>query len=191
MSKVDLTKLASPTPESEIKTRTQAGVKISYVDARFCMDRLDEVCGLGGWSCDYKEVRGLMMCGVSILVDGNWITKWDTGTEANFEKDKSIVSDSFKRACVKWGIGRDLYRIKAGGNATPKPQEQSSGQPTNSSGPPPTSYVVPCGKHKGKSIKDVPVEYIQWYLNQGDKKDAELVKIFTNEFNRRVAHVNV
>ena len=191
MSKVDLTKLASPTPESEIKTRTQAGVKISYVDARFCMDRLDEVCGLGGWSCDYKEVRGLMMCGVSILVDGNWITKWDTGTEANFEKDKSIVSDSFKRACVKWGIGRDLYRIKAGRNATPKPQEQSSGQTTNSSGPQPTSYVVTFGKHKGKSIKDVPVEYIQWYLNQGDKKDAELVKIFTNEFNRRVAHVNV
>ena len=107
MSKIDLSKLADPTPESEIKTRAQAGVTISYIDARFCMDRLDEVCGAGGWSCDYKEVRGLMMCGVSILVDGEWITKWDTGTEANFEKDKSIVSDSFKRSCVKWGIGRD------------------------------------------------------------------------------------
>ena len=61
MSKIDLSKLADPTPESEIKTRAQAGVTISYIDARFCMDRLDEVCGPGGWSCDYKEVRGLMM----------------------------------------------------------------------------------------------------------------------------------
>ena len=190
MSKIDLSKLADPTPEAEIKTRSQAGVTISYIDARFCMDRLDEVCGAGGWMCDYKEVRGLMMCGVSIFVSGIWITKWDTGTEANFEKDKSIVSDSFKRACVKWGIGRDLYRIKAGGNATPKPQGQSSH--TKSPGPQPASYVVSFGKHQGKKIQDVPLDYIQWYLNQKDsKKDPDVHKVFNTEYLARKSRIDV
>lgn len=193
MSKIDISKLSDPTPESEIKHRVQSGKTLSYIDARFCMDRLDEVCGLGGWSCDYKEVKGLLMCGVSVLVDGQWITKWDTGTESNFEKDKSIVSDSFKRACVKWGVGRDLYRTKKTGverDATPskKPSDssESPGSPQSDS-----PYIVSFGKHSGKPITDIPVEYIQWYLKQGDSKDPNLVKVFTAEFNRRVAHVNV
>ena len=185
MNKVDLSKLQDPTPESEIKTRVQAGVTISYIDARFCMDRLDEVCGAGGWMCDYKEVRGLLMCGVAVLVEGNWIIKWDTGTEANFEKDKSIVSDSFKRACVKWGIGRDLYRIKAGGNATPLPTEAST-----SSGPQPNSDVLTFGKHQGKKIQDVPLDYIQWYLNS-KKPDPQVHTIFNTEYLARKNRIDV
>ena len=112
MDKVDLSQLSAPTPESEIKHREQAGKTLSYIDARYCMDTLDTICGPGNWCDNYKEVKGLMMCGVSIFVNGIWVTKWDTGSEANFEKEKSIVSDSFKRACVKWGIGRFLYSLK-------------------------------------------------------------------------------
>ena len=189
MSKIDLSKLADPTPESEIKTRAQAGVTISYIDARFCMDRLDEVCGAGGWSCDYKEVRGLMMCGVSVFVNGSWITKWDTGTEANFEKDKSIVSDSFKRACVKWGIGRDLYRIKAGDKATPL-SKPSPTEASSSSGPQPNSYKLTFGKHQGKKIQDVPLDYIQWYLNS-KKPDPQVHKIFNTEYLARKNRIDV
>ena len=186
MNKVDLSKLQDPTPESEIKTRVQAGVTISYIDARFCMDRLDEVCGAGGWMCDYKEVRGLMMCGVSILVDGVWVTKWDTGTEANFEKEKSIVSGSFKRACVKWGIARDLYENKtAGGNATPLPTEAST-----SSGPQPNSYVLTFGKHRGKKLQDVPLDYLMWYLNSKNP-DPEVHKIFNTEYLLRKEKASV
>ena len=38
-----------------------------------------------------------------------WVWKWDCGTESNTEKEKGEASDSFKRACVNWGIGRELY----------------------------------------------------------------------------------
>ena len=169
MSKIDLSKLTEPTPEDRIKHRTQAGVKLSYVYARYCMDVLDAVCGPDNWSDDYKEVRGLLMCGVSINVNGSKVTKWDTGTEANFEGEKSIVSDSFKRACVKWGIARDLYETKkAGVDATPLPTEASS-----SNGPQPSSptekqsgYVISFGKHQGKFIFDVPIDYLKWFLKE-------------------------
>ena len=192
MSKIDLSKLAQPTPEDRIKPRTQAGVKLSYVDARYCMDVLDAVVGPENWSDDYKEVKGLLMCGVSINVNGTKVTKWDTGTEANFEGEKSIVSDSFKRACVKWGIARDLYDIKkAGGNATPKPQ----GAP-NAPGPQPNSptkkqsgYILSFGKHSGKFITDVPLDYLKWFLNQKDnKKDMKTYNEFLSEYQKRMTN---
>jgi hypothetical protein len=40
---------------------------------------------------------------------GIWVSKEDTGTESNTEKEKGLASDSFKRACFNWGIGRELY----------------------------------------------------------------------------------
>ena len=189
MSKIDLSKLAQPTPEDRIKHRTQAGVKLSYVDARYCMDVLDAVVGPENWSDDYKEVKGLLMCGVSINVNGTKVTKWDTGTEANFEGEKSIVSDSFKRACVKWGIGRDLYRIKAGDKATPL-SKPSPTEASSSSGPQPNSYKLTFGKHQGKKIQDVPLDYIQWYLNS-KKPDPQVHKIFNTEYLARKNRIDV
>ena len=38
-----------------------------------------------------------------------WVSKEDTGTESMTEKEKGLASDSFKRACFNWGIGRELY----------------------------------------------------------------------------------
>ena len=189
MSKIDLSKLTQPTPEDRIKHRTQAGVKLSYVDARYCMDVLDDVVGPENWSDDYKEVKGLLMCGVSINVNGVKVTKWDTGTEANFEGEKSIVSDSFKRACVKWGIARDLYDIKkAGGNATPKPTGAST--PNGPQQVSPTSkqseYMLDFGKHSGKFISDIPLDYLKWFLNQKDnKKDEKKYNVFLSEYHKR------
>ena len=201
MSKIDLSKLSQPTPREWVKVLPAASNKskkdLDYITARVCMYILDDAVGLENWSCEYKEIKGLLMCGVSIRVDGEWITKWSNGTEANFEEDKSIVSNSFKCACVLWGIGRDLYKEGPYQNKTGVERDATpSRQPTDSSESPgsPQSnspYIVSFGKHSGKPITDIPVEYIQWYLKQGDKKDPNLVKVFTDEFNRRVAHVNV
>jgi hypothetical protein len=197
MSKIDLSKLTQPTPEDRIKHRTQAGVKLSYVDARYCMDILDEVVGPENWSDDYKEVRGLLMCGVSINVNGVKVTKWDTGTEANFEGEKSIVSDSFKRACVKWGIARDLYDIKKAGvkgNATPTlPSEPSLGSPGKPQPNSPTEkqsgYVLNFGKHSGKFITEIPLDYLKWFLNQKDnKKDEKTYNEFLSEYQKRMTN---
>lgn len=85
---------------------------VAYIDARDVMDLLDEVCSPENWQDDYKVVDGKLFAGIGIKKEDIWIWKWDTGTESNVEKEKGQVSDSFKRAAVKWGIGRFLYSLE-------------------------------------------------------------------------------
>lgn len=80
-----------------------------YKDARCDMNILDETVGAENWQRDHKELKDNLYCGVSIFADNRWVTKWDCGTESYTEKEKGEASDSFKRACVNWGIGRELY----------------------------------------------------------------------------------
>lgn len=82
-----------------------------YKDARCDMNILDETVGSMNWDRDHKELKGNIYAGVSIWdKDKNlWVTKWDAGKESNTEAEKGEASDSFKRACVNWGIGRELY----------------------------------------------------------------------------------
>jgi hypothetical protein len=84
---------------------------VAYVDARNVMDLLDEVCGQGNWQDDYQLVGNQLFAGIGIKVEDEWVWKWDTGSESNIEKEKGQVSDSFKRAAVKWGVGRFLYSM--------------------------------------------------------------------------------
>lgn len=73
------------------------------------MDMLDETVGAENWERTHS--RDNANCTVSIYDKDKqmWIHKEDTGTESNTEKEKGLASDSFKRACVNWGIGRELY----------------------------------------------------------------------------------
>lgn len=90
-----------------------------YKDARCDMAVLDETVGAMNWQ--RRHGRDNANCIVSIWDNdkGQWIEKEDTGTESNTEAAKGLASDSFKRACTCWGIGRELYTspfiwIKAG-----------------------------------------------------------------------------
>lgn len=80
-----------------------------YKDARCDMNILDETVGPMGWQ--RRHSRDNANCTVSILDKdtGVWIEKEDTGTESNTEAEKGLASDSFKRACFNWGLGRELY----------------------------------------------------------------------------------
>ena len=80
-----------------------------YKDARCDQNILDEVVGPFKWKREHT--RDNRNCIVSIWSDemSQWISKEDTGTESNTEKEKGLASDSFKRACFNWGIGRELY----------------------------------------------------------------------------------
>lgn len=80
-----------------------------YKDARCDMNVLDETVGPLNWKREHT--RDNRNCIVSIYDEDKkeWIGKEDTGTESNTEADKGLASDSFKRACVNWGIGRELY----------------------------------------------------------------------------------
>ena len=81
-----------------------------YKDARVDMDILDETFGPYMWQRKHYEVKGNMYCSVGLYAEGlGWVWKDDCGTESNTEKEKGESSDSFKRACVNWGIGRELY----------------------------------------------------------------------------------
>ena len=98
--------------ECRVGQKSAKGITLLlYKNARVDMDLLDETVGAGNWQRDHKELKGNIYCGVSIWDETKkqWITKWDCGTESNTEKEKGEASDSFKRACVNVGIGRELY----------------------------------------------------------------------------------
>ena len=80
-----------------------------YKDARVDQDILDETVGPFNWQ--RKHTRDNANCIVALWDDNKkqWIEKEDTGTESYTEKEKGLASDSFKRACFNWGIGRELY----------------------------------------------------------------------------------
>lgn len=80
-----------------------------YKDARCDMNILDETVGSMGWKREH--VRDNANCIVSLWDSEKqqWVSKEDTGTESFTEKEKGLASDSFKRACFNWGIGRELY----------------------------------------------------------------------------------
>jgi hypothetical protein len=112
---MDLKDLQRPLEIHEIDFRVQSINKggyatvLAYKDARADMNRLDEVCGVLNWKREH--LNGNANCIVSIWDESKkqWVSKEDTGTESNTEKEKGLASDSFKRACFNFGIGRELY----------------------------------------------------------------------------------
>lgn len=97
--------------QSVSKNKNGVGaVVLLYKDARVDMNMLDEVVGPTRWKRTHELIGNNLYCTVSIMHDTNeWISKQDVGTESNTEKEKGQASDSFKRACFNWGIGRELY----------------------------------------------------------------------------------
>ena len=96
--------------ECRVAQATENGVSILlYKDARCDQNILDETVGEFGWQ--RMHTRENANCVVSIWDEKKqqWVSKEDTGTESNTEKEKGLASDSFKRACFNWGIGRELY----------------------------------------------------------------------------------
>jgi hypothetical protein len=90
-------------------------VLLLYKDARVDMNILDETVGSSNWQREHYECKGNLFCRVGIDVGTHegkaerWVYKSDCGTESNTEAQKGEASDSFKRACFNWGIGRELY----------------------------------------------------------------------------------
>ncbi len=91
------------------------GMPLCYIDARDVMDRLDAVVGAEHWMDEYTETtKGRVICRLSVRLDGEWISKSDGAGDTGTEGEKGAISDAFKRAAVKFGIGRYLYSIKSG-----------------------------------------------------------------------------
>ena len=98
--------------DCRVGTVTDKGCSLlMYKDARVDMRLLDEVVGATNWKREHELINGNLFCTVSIWDDEKkeWVSKQDVGVESNTEKEKGQASDAFKRACVNWGIGRELY----------------------------------------------------------------------------------
>ena len=98
----------------EIDVRVQqvtekGAVLLLFKDARCDMNLLDE-SGVK-WKREHQLINNNLFCTVSIWDDEikEWVSRQDVGTESMTEKEKGQASDSFKRACFNWGIGRELY----------------------------------------------------------------------------------
>jgi recombination DNA repair RAD52 pathway protein len=90
------------------------GMALAYIDARDVMDRLDQVVGFNNWQDEYIEtIKGRVICRIGIKVGDEWIYKSDGAGDTSYEGEKGAISDAFKRAAVKFGIGRYLYSLKA------------------------------------------------------------------------------
>ncbi len=101
--------------QHEVRVRSQAGRQLSYITARTAMNRLDSVLGPENWWDEYVPGETSVVCKLTVrLPDGATLTKSDAGGYAGMadqgDDDKSGFSDAFKRAAVKFGVGRYLYR---------------------------------------------------------------------------------
>lgn len=112
--------LAMPFADEEIDWRIGStngektkGMALAYIDARAVMERLDGVCGPANWQCNY-DVRGnLATCNIGVKAGDQWIWKADGAGATDVEAEKGMLSDAFKRAAVRFGVGRYLYELKS------------------------------------------------------------------------------
>lgn len=118
---MDFEALKKPFPREDVEWRVQSSGKkgekiwalvLAYITNRAIMDRLDEVCGPENWKNQFAPgPLGGVICGISVKIGDEWITKWDGADETDIEKIKGGLSGAMKRAGVQWGIGRYLYDL--------------------------------------------------------------------------------
>lgn len=152
--------------ECRVGTCSERGVSLLlYKDARCDMTLLDETVGAENWDCSYKAIDGKLFCTVGIRcgADGtlnDWVQKQDVGVPSNMESTKGEASDAFKRACFKWGIGRELYTA-------------------------PFIWVPAdkCNITKGKNGK--PQCYDDFRVTEMEVADGEIVKLTIRNMKRR------
>jgi len=102
--------------EIEVKVKQvfkDSAMLLLYKDARVDFRLLDETVGPENWQRRHEVIDGRMFCSVGIKCEGEWVWKQDVGVPSDFEGEKGEASDSFKRACYNWGIGRELYTAPA------------------------------------------------------------------------------
>jgi hypothetical protein len=96
---------------SEVKEK--GFIALLYKNARTDQKAFDKKFGVEGWQDEYREIKGVLYCGISVFINDKWITKWDCGIESRADdkgnEKKGEASDAFKRAATKWGHGRELY----------------------------------------------------------------------------------
>ena len=115
--------LSAPFDPTEVKFKPQMvknnrALAMAYIDARVIQDRLDDVMGVENWQDEYEFLPDdSVVCRLRLHLSGQWVTKMDVGSPSEQpdagDRRKAAVSDALKRAAVKFGLGRYLYRLSA------------------------------------------------------------------------------
>lgn len=94
-------------------TEPSRGMALAYLDSRDVQDRLNAVVGVD-WQVRHPWASGTKLaCEIGIKIDGEWVWRGDGAGDSDVEAEKGAFSDSFKRAAVRWGIGRYLYDVQS------------------------------------------------------------------------------
>jgi len=155
------TQLARPFPTTAISWRVGAtnakskqpgddlrGIPLAYIDARDVMDRLDDVVGPENWQDRYSINGPKTICSIGVRCGDEWVWKEDGAGDTDYEAEKGALSDAFKRAAVRWGVGRYLYGLKSGWI-----EVEQRGQ----------TFVIPKESRKElDKLHDIAISEIEW-----------------------------
>ena len=179
--KIAFRELRADEVDARVSTISDKGLRLLlYKDARCDMNILDETVGSTNWEREHEIIGDRLYCTVSIFDEDKnaWISKQDVGTESYTEKEKGQASDSFKRACFNWGIGRELYTapfiwIKAGLYK----EANKGGKPTTNDKFGVESMTVENYKITGLTIKNLSTDKIVYtYGNQAKQASEPRIK---------------
>jgi len=181
--------LAAPFEPEEVKLRTQGGRQLHYVTARTVMNRLDDVLGPENWWDDFVPLEHSVICRLTVrLPDGQILVKSDAGGYAGMadpgDDDKSGFADAFKRAAVKFGVGRYLYRdgvprfarevLK--GRAEVEPAAEAQAQPQPQAAQAPSLNPAPRNGDEGLNAPRSGRALFAWTKDQDEKHEYGLLK---------------
>lgn len=160
-----------------------------YKDARVDQNILDETVGCMNWQKRYVRENANCIVGIWDEEKKQWVEKEDTGTESFTEQEKGLASDSFKRACFNWGIGRELYtapsifiypnkeiKYKNGGKEVEEFYEYKEGKYTTK-----TQFKVDYIAYKEKTITDLVIRDQKGNI-RFEQLTIETQKSFNKEF---------
>ncbi len=145
----------------------------AYITNRAIQQRLDDVVGPGQWrneeprivqiaDADGKPVTAFL-CGLSLKINGEWVTKWDGSEPSDMEPVKGGLSGSMKRAAVQWGIGRYLYDLPEGwAKVGPNGRHFAS-----------VNIKGPGGQKQQATFKWDPPDLPKWALPQGAENGVQ------------------
>ena len=122
--------LKKPFDVSKVKSKPKGNMHLHHINARDVMFRLDAVVGPLNWQDSYEEVLGRVICTLKVRIGDEWISTADGAGDTKIEGEKGGISDAFKRAGVKWGIGRYLYYLN-GAKELPSWADPASGKWTD------------------------------------------------------------
>lgn len=168
-----------------VSKRTGKAMAAAYVTNRAIMDRLDAACGPGNWKNTFQPgPDGGVLCGISIRVGDEWVTKWDGAENTEIHAVKGGLSSSMRRTAVQWGIGRYLYKfppiwvpVNEHGRFTEDPKIPRAFLPPSASRPT-SSPKHPAPKHAAPSAPARPREANGQRPNRQPRKTPDVDQYF-------------